>query len=327
MILLHWIVLGFEWIGVRFTKLAVFLRGKILIGAILPVVAVGIAALALVSLSIYGIGSVVSNLISPSVPARVDSSAYVKLTDELAQAQEDKRTLEENNDAAENLIDKLRDRPTWEAYNTLKKKFPNVVQVSEGSGKVNLHDVAIRKDTTFEGDWVVAYLDSTHTKLDCWFNFMLHSVDVTLQNDNGEERSVYSVYLQSLKDTNNIFYLGDFVKKIGRVPIVPEDLSRMWIESAISLGIYFGKATSGGISYTPFMISSQGDEQKNVWLRYPSIGLSSNFKNSTVLSAGVDLNIAHFIGRPLVDLSISPMAGFDIKAGGFALLIAVKTRL
>ncbi len=117
----------------------------------------------------------------------------------------------------------------------------------------------------------------------------LGAIATRFENIEGQMTEITSYWLQSTKNPSKTKFLDSIVKTITAKIVPLEDLSKMWQESAFSLGIYFGKErASGGLSYTPWMISTGGNNQKNVWLRYPSFALSSNFKTSTRL--GPSLN-------------------------------------
>ena len=273
-------------------------------------------------------------IISPEPPRPaivVDSTAYKRLSESLAIAQEANRTLQQMSDqylvTVNGLSADLSSRPTKAEFDSLKKKYSRVVEISQGQGTVTVEGSARLIDTTFSDDWITARIHPGSKILDYAFNFELKSVEISLQDKAGDERKVYSVYIRSLRDTAHVISIGNYFETVQRAPQPILDLSRFWIDPAFSLGILYGNVAEGGIFYSPWMISSGGREQLDVLLRYPSVGISSDLKTSIVASIGFDINISKLLPGPFTAVSISPDCGWDIKEQAFRILLGLKTRL
>ena len=143
---------------------------------------------------------------------------------------------------------------------------------------------------------------------------------------NGTRKDFYKTIARSIKDSSRVLTESNDIDTVLTLIEVPVDNSKMWIDPALSGGVWYGNGLSFGLGYSPFMISSGGKDDKVVIFRYPILSISSDFKTTTPLLLGIAVNIAHWI--PIIrDTYIVPSAGIDLKQKGTVFAIGISTTL
>jgi hypothetical protein len=163
-------------------------------------------------------------------------------------------------------------------------------------------------------NWITLSLvmDSAKSKLGINYQntYEFFDTEQEFQDQYGNQVSITSAFLRSKKDTTDKIQLKDY--KVIKVAYKPGIKVWSWWNPKLCLDAIVLSPTSGvrgGLSFS-FMSWQVGDQDKDVLLMLPSIGICSDFKGNTSLYAGPRINLGHFL--PVIqDLHVFPAVGLD----------------
>jgi hypothetical protein len=275
--------------------------------------------------------STVANIVSPSaVVAPVkDTTRYVKLSDALslaAQIVDNNSTLERKRDSLREHDQQLKDKRSQAILDSISAKYDRLLSITTANATLNIHGQATKNDSgTFSNNWVRLKVVSSNV-IDFTLLARLKYVDMKMMNREGRTVNLITAYLASLVDSTDTIPLS--IEQIinQEPPPLPADISKCWIDPALSGAVFFGREMTVGLAYSPFLISSGGREPKAVIIRYPFISVSTNLKTSTPITLGIAVNAAHWLWL-LKDLYIVPSYGLDLKSGTRGVHLGVSTTL
>src|SRR3990167_2655335 len=202
-------------------------------------------------------------------------------------------------DAVTEALEGLPESFDREAYEAMRDSMADMkkmlIEVSTTLLNVNLGSTTQVVDKHVEDDFLTGDLkhdSTTHTDSLKWkLTAKLGAIATRFENIEGQMAEITSYWLQSTKNPNKAMFLDSIIKRTTAKIIVPEDLSKMWIDHALSAGVFIGKELTVGLAYSPFLISSGGRTPKATIIRYPVIALSTDFKTSTTLALGIAVNV------------------------------------
>lgn len=196
-----------------------------------------------------------------------------------------------------------------------------IVALSQGSGTMTITGGGDVDSGSFSDPWIDAYVEiDSMKKVNLNYQLRIRVKDISLSYydaDNGSRNEIYSVMVQSLKDSSMTYYLGDYVRTIkyqAKEPERPPERVHTSINGDI---VYAGYGVEAGASISLLTFGN--------W-KFPDIGISSDFENSHNVSAGIRYNVGSFL--PLFqDLWISLKYGYNFGQQGSNALIGIGTTL
>jgi len=185
-----------------------------------------------------------------------------------------------------------------------------IVSIREGRGSVVIMESGQLVNNKYSDDWVDIEVfgrvpsDSSITDTVAYdsvgysFQFGVGNVEVSLQDSSENVRTIYSVWIQSLKDTTNRRFLDNFVLN----ETVLKDKLRVWDWNNLRLigivepigGVHMGLGASL-FSWNPGLHGGAGGNL----LRLPLFGVVTDGKSSHGLLIGAIANIGYFI--PIIE--------------------------
>lgn len=204
-------------------------------------------------------------------------------------------------------------------HDSLMKQNKRLEQFSKGQGTVAISGGGEVKENEYSDAWIDAVVEPTPKGYDLIYNFSFKVKDVTLQyydDADGSRKEVFSVKLESLKDSSITYNLNDYERwtmTFAEEPTKPAAVQ----PDALSLNVgYSGYGAEIGLSYSLWNVGG---------FRFIDLGISSDFQESTNISAGARYNIGNLI--PLLqDLYIGIHYGYNLgKAKGNPVLMVGTT--
>lgn len=186
-----------------------------------------------------------------------------------------------------------------------------------GSGKI--------VKSHFEDDFITMDVDSVEN-LKWVLEAVLGEIRTKFSDSEGKRSEITSYWLKSKKNPRNSILFDSVVSEVVAEAEQQIDLSKMWVDSRVSLDVVPGDGLLAGLSYTPFMITSGGDDEDAVILRYPEVSWTSDYKERFVVSLGAKINTAHWI-PVLENLYVSPRVGVELVTRRVMLTLAIGVNL
>ena len=185
-----------------------------------------------------------------------------------------------------------------------------IVSIREGHASVTFTEKGKLVDGHFEDDWLTVDLDARlpsdtsvtnsirYDSLSYTFEFELRQVSVSMINDSNNVRTIHSAQLVSRRNPEAVKWLQVDMTETVRKPDVSVDRWRWW-DPRLSLGYHVlsPPMLTGGIAVASYRPDG-GDAEGSVLIRFPVLGLVSDFRGDHRLGAGVLINLAPWI--PLV---------------------------
>ena len=261
------------------------------------------------------------------------------------------RTQEQLDNMADLFVAELKrhsehEKNLGEKIEGLLKQGDRLLAFAEGSGRVD-HQGSGSADSagTFSDAWVdinmkrnpaPAYGEGPFS-VKYNFTFSVADITATLQEINGAQYDLYSVFLRSNKDPNQVKEIGNYRKERKAVNVLAEPTelgliesrSFRWNDLAINGDLILGgnEGIEAGFSVSVFSWGTGSPVEEAIFLRFPEVGLSTELKHSAHAFAGARLNAGHFL--PLFsDLYLSLKYAYGLTPGaGSGLLAGIGTRL
>lgn len=258
--------------------------------------------------------------------------ATKKLTSELQQAQLSQRaTRTEMNQK----LDSLRGYFSAESQRVIDSLKGTLVAVSEGHGNVSIQNNGTTPmDSTYEDDWLTLDIktDSTAKRYDIAyaFDFGLHDVTLTTEDKKNVRREIYSVFLQSLRDTTKIMHLGDYERTYTTLAgtITPPEKGWTWSTSFMFGASYSFREHASlfdfGLNLAEYSVNK--GTAKGTILKLPTISFATDFVRRFEPGAGIGLNVGHWL--PLfADLYVNGTVAYSITADRIEYRAGISTTL
>jgi len=191
-------------------------------------------------------------------------------------------------------------------HDSLLRQNKRLEAFTQGSGTVNLTGGGEAPSGTFSDDWMDAYVEidkEGRIRMDYVLNFLVKDISMSYEDEtDGSRKEIYRVKLVSLKDTNAIYDVGSYERWTMTFAEDPKPVEEEKQHEALNLNVgYSGYGAEIGVSYSLWTF---GD------FKFIDLGISSDFQESTNISAGVRYNIGSLI--PLVqDLFIGIHYGYN----------------
>ena len=204
-----------------------------------------------------------------------------------------------------------------------------IVSIREGHASVTFTERGRLVDGHFEDDWLTVDLDARlpsdssatdsirYDSLGYTFEFDLRQVSVSVINDSNNTRTIHSAQLVSRRNPDAVKWLQVDMTETILKPDVSLDRWRWW-DPRLSLGYYVlsPPMLTGGIAVASFRPDG-GDAEGSVLVRFPVLGLVSDFNGDHRLAAGVLVNLAPWV--PLVqNLYLQGGYGWGWRSGPVA---------
>lgn len=173
--------------------------------------------------------------------------------------------------------------------------------VSSGGGTTSLSDSGLVINGRYSDDWVDVYVgghvvgdEYVYDSLSYDFQFGVGDVRVTTTDEFNNHRTVYSVWIESLKNPANRRYLSDYA--VSETYYKPKARVMDWWD--MRAGVYYIVNTSQAEAALSFMSVGFGPPEDGNVLRFPVVGLLSDFADDHRVGASMSLNIGYFL--PLI---------------------------
>jgi len=207
-------------------------------------------------------------------------------------------------------------------HDSLIRQNKRLEAFSQGSGTVNISGGGEVRSGIYSDDWIDAYveMDSNGTRINYAMNFKVKDVSTKYEDEkDGSVKEIFSVKLQSSKDPESTYDVEDYKRWTTTFaedpkPVIPEEKQ----SDAINLNIaYAGYGAEVGLSYSLWTFGN---------FRLIDFGASSDFQESTNISAGARYNIGSVI--PLLqDLYFGIHYGYNFGKQKSNALVMIGTTL
>ena len=178
--------------------------------------------------------------------------------------------------------------------------------VSEGSGSVVITEAGHLIENRYVDDWLDLEIlsrlpsDSSLTGKEVYdsvrydFSFGIGDVRVELKDEDNNQRTIYSVWIQSLRNPTNRRYLDDYV--VNETLLKPTIRAWDWWDLRLLLAFQAIDNTQALIGIAPFSYNPAPDrgEDGNL-LRFPVVALMSDFNNDHRIGALVSVNVGYIL--------------------------------
>lgn len=194
-------------------------------------------------------------------------------------------------------------------HDSLMKQNKRLEQFSKGEGTVAIGGGGEVKENEYSDAWIDAVVEPTPKGYNLIYDFSFKVKDVALQyydDTDGSRREVFSVKLESLKDSSVTYDLNDYERWTMTFAEEPKKENTVAQPDALNLNVgYSGYGAEIGLSYSLWTFGG---------FRFIDLGASSDFQESTNLSAGARYNIGNLI--PLLqDLYLGLHYGYNLGKG------------
>jgi len=191
-----------------------------------------------------------------------------------------------------------------------------IVAIRSGSGEVTVADSGRIVENSYEDDWIRIDLRRAlgaphYDSLAYSFGFSVADVSVTLSDSAGNRRTVYSVWIQSLRNPAARKLLGDY--RVTETVLKDEmRLWRWWDPRLVWMSQIVGGAQMGlglaVMSWSPALGAEGG-----TLLRLPILGLVSDLRGAHHAVVGVGVNAGYVL--PLVQ-NLYLTGGYAVRLFG-----------
>jgi len=177
-------------------------------------------------------------------------------------------------------------------HDSLLRQNKRLESFTQGTGTVSLSGSGEAPSGTYSDDWMDAYVEidkEGRIRMDYVLNFLVKDISMNYEDESdGSRKEIYRVKLVSLKDTNAIYDVDNYERYSYSFAEEPKPVVEEKKQTdAINLNVGFsGFGAEVGLSYS---IWTLGD------FRLIDFGVSSDFQESTNISAGVRYNIGSLI--------------------------------
>jgi len=208
---------------------------------------------------------------------------HQRLSDELSQAQTLNTTKERALDDALDRVDALLGSNSGlRAHVDSLRDREDVVGIDVGSGLV---DIAGGGVGSFTDPWVT--IQTEGDSILYHFTMRVGDVRIRSMDDSGNERTIYSVWVQSERDPKVRRYLGDYVVESVHAK-EPLDWVDWWNPRAMLVTNGIGQLEGGiGLSIISALLGNDG-----YLLRAPVLSLTTNADDSHSLSVSIAYNVS-----------------------------------
>lgn len=260
---------------------------------------------------------------------RFYKDGYKKLNDQLALAQtetiEDPKEFQRRVDAK---IANILPGVMKHIVDSLERAGRNVTGVSTTTGELSVSGGGSTKDNAYQDPWLKAALIPGDLQYE--FTFKLSEVSIQLEDRDGKQGEIFSVFFESTTMPGNIIYWGDLWRErvvLFRNSEEADSRTFYWSDWSVNADFVYREVLEAGFSVTPFTWTSGGLSPEAVILRFPEMGISTNIDDVHHVFTGVRLNVGRWI--PLFsDLYIAPKYGLRFgKSATFEFLIGIGTTL
>lgn len=186
---------------------------------------------------------------------------YQKLSEKYARAQS---TIIGNEDQFRDALDQelARYSELQQLLKELEKQDKQPIEISEGRGTAEIEGSGEIVGGTYSDPWLDVFIAPVGDgyQMDYLFSFGIGQVKVITSDEKGRTTSIYSVWVESLKDPTERAYLGDYIEsRIARPVLTPGfrkesnwhifdlklNLDALYIHSEIEPGIAISLASYG----------------------------------------------------------------------------------
>lgn len=187
------------------------------------------------------------------------------------------------------------------AVDSLKEKL---VGVSSGSGSGSVTDSGIAIDGKYKDNWLSLHTygrrvlnRSVYDSVRYTFDFKVGDVRVTTEDSFGNHRTIYSIWLESLRDSTDRRYLSNYV--VSETYLKPKYKAlNLWDLRLFSGGQVVDNLQAAlGVSLASYSPAPWRGED-GTFLRFPLILVLSDLKNDHRVAVGASANIGYF--APLI---------------------------
>lgn len=204
-----------------------------------------------------------------------------------------------------------------DSISELNKK---IISFSKGSGTVVIHGGGEVNTGEYHDDWIDATVEVSkeRTLLNYQLNFELSDVSMTYEDKgNGSKNEIYSVKLRSKKNPQSEYLVGDYTRTTSYNTEQPKPIQKPQHTTLNADIVYAGYGVEAGASVSFWTFGN--------W-KFPELGMSTEFENSTNIFSGVRYNIGSYL--PLFsDLWISLKYGYNFTQQKQNALIGLGTTL
>ncbi len=180
----------------------------------------------------------------------------------------------------------------------------NLIGVSEGSGSVVITEAGHLIENRYVDDWLDLRIlgrlpsDTSLTGKEVYdsvrydFSFGVGDVRIELKDEGNNQQTIYSVWIQSLRNPSNRRYLDNYI--VSETILKPTIQAWDWWDFRAMLAFQGIGNTQGLIGVVPFSFNPAPDrgEDGNL-LRFPVIALMSDFNNDHRIGALVSVNVGY----------------------------------
>lgn len=195
-----------------------------------------------------------------------------------------------------------------------------------GGGDVSIGDTGVLKDSTYEDDWIRIRLlgnDSLTYK----FEFRISDIAVDLVDDAGNQQTIYSVWISSLRNPAHRKVLDTYAVEETRLK--PGSGPRLnWWDPRVLAGVQVIGGAQAHVMFASSNWAPAGYARDNsVLLVFPVVGVASDFDKYHSLTAGVSVNLGYF--TPVIrDLYLSTGVGLSfLSPGGSRVYLSLSTSI
>ena len=195
--------------------------------------------------------------------------------------------------------------------------------ITEGSADVTIADSGLLEGGGYEDDWLsLRLLGDTLTYE---FGFVLGNVEVELQEEGNNVRTIYSVWLQSKKTSGVRKYLGNYA--LTQTVAKPRIRAWDWWDprAMLFLQVMEQAQASFGLALCSYNPAPQWGEDGNL-LRFPILSLVSDINNDHRLGAMVSMNVGYF--TPIFqNLHVATGYSYGVLGGGSGVVVGLGAAL
>jgi len=177
-------------------------------------------------------------------------------------------------------------------HDSLIRQNKRLEAFTNGSGTVHITGGGEAPSGTYSDDWMDAYVEidkEGRIRMDYVLNFLVKDISMSYEDEtDGSRKEIYRVKLVSLKDTNAVYDVANYERWSMTFAEEPKPTVEGKKQTdAINLNVaYSGYGAEVGLSYSIWTLGN---------FRVIDVGASSDFQESTNISAGARYNLGSLI--------------------------------